>query len=72
MAYEEGRNTSLTEQHDVDDDDITHPETSVTPQVVGLLKTPQVFVEAYSALFYFKPRFGSDMDKPKCWFKNVM
>ncbi|XP_056106439.1 serine/threonine-protein kinase N1 isoform X2 [Rhinichthys klamathensis goyatoka] len=31
MAYEEGRNTSLTEQHDVDD--ITHPETSVTPQV---------------------------------------
>ncbi|CAM4478570.1 hypothetical protein PO909_015587 [Leuciscus waleckii] len=26
MAYEEGRNTSLTEQHDVDDD-ITHPET---------------------------------------------
>ncbi|KAK7161399.1 hypothetical protein R3I94_004164 [Phoxinus phoxinus] len=31
MAYEEGRNTSLTEQHDVDD--ITHPETSLAPQV---------------------------------------
>lgn len=42
MAYEEGRNTSLTEQHDVDD--ITHPETSVTPQVVGFLKTPQILI----------------------------
>jgi len=66
MAYEEGRNTSLTEQHDVDDDDITHPETSVTPQVVGLLKTPQVFVEAY---FYFNPDLGQIWTNPNVGLK---
>lgn len=40
MANEEGRHTSLTEQHN-DDNNITHPETSDT-QGVGLLKTPQI------------------------------
>ncbi len=40
MANEEGRHTSLTEQHN-DDNNITHPETSAT-QGVGLLKTPQI------------------------------
>lgn len=41
MAYEEGRNASLTEQHDVDDD-IPHPETP--REVVGLLKTAQILI----------------------------
>jgi len=37
----------------------------------GLLKKSDAFVYTLKTAGLFQPKFGSNMDKPKCWVKNV-